>query len=300
MAFYWVNIGTSYKEVKDFEFLWAPAYGVTAKGKKTVNAGWKFVPKVKKGDILFCYTNKEILYVAKANADAYSAPRPENRSFKEWAKDGYKIDVSLNVLDVPLNSDDFSQEFINLYNRRTEPKLFASNGRPAQQYMVSIPNSAGAFLLDQLDNLTLSTQQAFTDDEGVKSIENKTTQQAIIKARVGQGKFRKHVLDLWDSRCAVTGVEMPELLIASHIVSWQLSNDKQRLDPYNGLPLSPDIDKLFDQGLISFTNEGRIIKNFNLDIKVLLKLGLSENIKLTRIYKENIFYLEQHRIAHGF
>lgn len=58
MAFYWVNLGNTYKEVADEKFLWAPAYTVNSSGTKITNPGWKYVPKVKKGDVIFCHENK--------------------------------------------------------------------------------------------------------------------------------------------------------------------------------------------------------------------------------------------------
>ena len=51
MAFYWVNLGDSRKEVRDYNFLWAPTHTVNKSGSRTVNAGWRHVPKVAKGDI---------------------------------------------------------------------------------------------------------------------------------------------------------------------------------------------------------------------------------------------------------
>lgn len=74
-----------------------------------------------------------------------------------------------------------------------------------------------------------------------KRIEN-TTKQALIDARVGQGRFRTQVLGLWDRRCAVTGIQTVEAIRASHIRPWRDSTHEQRLDPSNGLPLVASLD----------------------------------------------------------
>ncbi|HWV06699.1 HNH endonuclease signature motif containing protein [Ralstonia sp.] len=79
-----------------------------------------------------------------------------------------------------------------------------------------------------------------------------TTRQALVQARLGQGRYRAELLGLWDNACAVTGCTIGSLLIASHARAWWDSNDRQRLDPHNGLSLIANLDRLFDQYLIAF------------------------------------------------
>lgn len=68
---------------------------------------------------------------------------------------------------------------------------------------------------------------------------NKETERETMSLnRIGQGKFRVDLLDLWDS-CAITNVNVPEILKAAHIKPWKESNNFERLDPYNGLVLTP-------------------------------------------------------------
>ncbi len=81
------------------------------------------------------------------------------------------------------------------------------------------------------------------------------TDKAIIaKARVGQRQFRLAVLSAYDFRCCITGVDLPELLVASHIIPWSHS-PSDRLNPSNGLCLSPLYDKAFDLGLFTLNQE---------------------------------------------
>lgn len=81
---------------------------------------------------------------------------------------------------------------------------------------------------------------------------NPTTRTSLVEARLGQGKYREQLLTLWGRRCAVTNLAVEAALVASHAVAWSASNDSDRLDPHNGLPLAATIDKLFDRRLISF------------------------------------------------
>ncbi|MEY4918792.1 MAG: hypothetical protein RL616_2705 [Verrucomicrobiota bacterium] len=87
---------------------------------------------------------------------------------------------------------------------------------------------------------------------------NPTTVQALVSARVGQGKFGLAVREYWNHRCSVTGSSTKAALEASHIQSWADSNDAQRLDPNNGLLLTANLHKLFDAGLISFDDSGEM------------------------------------------
>ncbi|MEX0715519.1 MAG: HNH endonuclease signature motif containing protein [Planctomycetaceae bacterium] len=86
-----------------------------------------------------------------------------------------------------------------------------------------------------------------------------TTAVVLTEARIGQGGFRTAVLRLWDNRCCVTGSVAHEAIRASHIKPWRESNDQQRLDPHNGLPLVASLDALFDAGLISFDANGKLL-----------------------------------------
>lgn len=86
-----------------------------------------------------------------------------------------------------------------------------------------------------------------------------TSKEALVDARVGQGWFRSQVLALWGGQCAVTGSRTFDAIRASHIKPWRNSNDEERLDPYNGLPMVASLDALFDAGLIGFDSTGGLV-----------------------------------------
>lgn len=79
-----------------------------------------------------------------------------------------------------------------------------------------------------------------------------------VKTRVNQNIFRQMVLANYENKCALTGIDIPELLVASHIIPWS-ENKQERLNPENGICLSSLYDKAFDQGLISFDNTLKVI-----------------------------------------
>lgn len=78
--------------------------------------------------------------------------------------------------------------------------------------------------------------------------------EAIVKTRVNQSFFRQTVLASYDHKCCITGISVPELLVASHIIPWAVGK-KSRMDPCNGLCLNSLHDTAFDRGLITITTE---------------------------------------------
>lgn len=125
------------------------------------------------------------------------------------------------------------------------------------------------------------------------SRENETTRDALIKSRIGQGPFRDKLKEYWGG-CAVTGCNILEMLIASHAKPWRDSSNTERLDPYNGLLLTPNLDKAFDKGYISFDKNGSVLISQHASIDALKILGIDSSIKLSKISPNHLPYLEWH------
>lgn len=101
-----------------------------------------------------------------------------------------------------------------------------------------------------------------------------TQKEQLIDARRGQGQYRLNLLDSCGGFCPLSLVDDPELLVASHIKPWRSSSNFERLDPFNGLLLSPTFDLLFDHGLITFEDDCRIRVSRQLSDANARKLGL--------------------------
>ena len=93
----------------------------------------------------------------------------------------------------------------------------------------------------------------------------------------------------------MTGITSKAILIASHIVPWKDSNEAERLDPENGILLSPNLDALFDKYLISFRDSGEIILSDKFSIEDYDKLGISNNMRLSSVSNGMKAYLKRHR-----
>jgi HNH endonuclease len=115
----------------------------------------------------------------------------------------------------------------------------------------------------------------------------------LIQARRGQGKFRDDLDRRWSGACAVTGCSIRELLRASHIKRWSKSDNAERLNPANGLLLSANIDILFEEGYISFDDDGRML------VSSRLSYSLPGNLK-KKLKPEEAHFLAYHRATFGF
>ena len=103
---------------------------------------------------------------------------------------------------------------------------------------------------------------------------------------------------LVEQGCRVTGAKGQRYLIASHIKPWAESNNIEKLDGYNGLLLSPHIDRLFDQGFISFSDDGDLLISKHCDADIAKAWGVRE-MKTGSFKSEQKVYLHYHR-THKF
>ena len=124
----------------------------------------------------------------------------------------------------------------------------------------------------------------------------------MVKLRVGQGYFRKALIERWKG-CAVTGCKDESLLIASHIKPWSKCTTRaERLSPDNGILLSPNLDKAFDRGYISFDDNFKILihdKNFHLQAVNTLPILRTHTLS-SREHIGMRPFLKWHRQFHGF
>jgi 5-methylcytosine-specific restriction enzyme A len=124
---------------------------------------------------------------------------------------------------------------------------------------------------------------------------NVTERKGLVTSRVGQGAYRKRIIHRWQYKCAVTGFDKLNVLIASHIIPWSESNNMERLDVNNGLLLSPTYDALFDRHLISFESTGNIILSDAIESQAYGKIGVQGNEKINNLSHSNLGYLDRHR-----
>ena len=145
-----------------------------------------------------------------------------------------------------------------------------------------------AAYLDDMAGLTVSNdiEQIITD-----AVVPNTEKTTLINTRMGQGKFRKKLIDHWGG-CAVTQYPNVRFLVASHIKPWKDSNHQERLDHHNGLLLLPNLDKVFDLGYITFAESGTIQLSKYVDDYQTLGIQPAMTIPLSDYHQH---YMAHHR-----
>ena len=194
-----------------------------------------------------------------------------------------------NISDTNLFSIDSYSEIENLKKLYFENnELFEKNERGNKMYSRAFDLYL-EFLNDNYESENIS-------DDIIKIYNQteitETEKRNYVLSRIGQGNFRKQLIDFWKS-CSVTGFKEIPLLIASHIKPWKKSTNFEKLDVYNGLLLIPNLDKVFDLGLISFRDNGEIIiSEFLKDYQI---FGINDDMKI-KVLPEHMPYLEYHRL----
>lgn len=115
-------------------------------------------------------------------------------------------------------------------------------------------------LIAEFQNKNIEEIAGITEEKFPEGKERET----IVKTRVNQNFFRSTVLSSYNLKCCITGLSIPELLVASHIKPW--AKDKtNRINPRNGLCLNSIHDKAFDKGFITVTPDYKILTSKYLD-----------------------------------
>lgn len=193
--------------------------------------------------------------------------------------------------DFGVNSTDGGRTFAVPYS----PNRLTVSLSPLSKLLRRAAELAGA-LPDQAVNDFAKAIHDRLETEYVTSTEI----ERLVRQRVGQDVFREALMKYWGGACAVTGVAVPEVLRASHCKPWaECESDSERLDVYNGLLLSANLDALFDRGLITFDDAGGIVISSLLPDEARASLRLAEGQCLRWIAAPHSPFLAYHR-AHVY
>lgn len=123
-----------------------------------------------------------------------------------------------------------------------------------------------------------------------------TEAQRLVVQRVGQSMFRQALLEYWGGRCCITGLDVPELLRASHIKPWAAcTSDAERLDVHNGVLLAPHLDALFEGGWVMVEPDGRVRVSDGLSPRARTQLRLPDAMAVLGLTTAHQVFLETHR-----
>lgn len=142
----------------------------------------------------------------------------------------------------------------------------------------------------------LPNELLHTFEKQVAALPKTTEAERLVVQRVGQNLFRDGLLDLWEGRCAATGLAVRALLRASHIKPWaDCETDAERLDVYNGILLAPHLDAAFDRGFITVQDDGAIVVSDALQADGRVILGLDRPLRARSLADGHRAYLPWHR-----
>ncbi|MFC2057608.1 HNH endonuclease [Campylobacterota bacterium] len=294
MAFWWVSQNKTYKKEMPGGYLWAPKKGKS----KNPPHYWTSLLRVQEGDVIFSSYNQKIVALSSVLSKAYDSNNPFPKDENEWEKDGYKIDASYHELDNTIEIKNISIDLFKILQVYHGP--LNVNKHVNEGYLFELSDEAGSIILSIIESQNIiNIEREFTQDIEKTNI-NPTTKKSLVDSRIGQGTFRDALKVKWNEKCSVTGIDLVDILIASHIKPWASSNNQERLDVHNGLLLSPLYDKLFDAGYISFNNDGKIIISSVLSNKQIDILNISKEDTLTQELSEQskkfLFYHRNSRL----
>lgn len=307
MRYWWVN----HKQTRQHEvlgdYLWSPK--TRADGVR--NVFYDNMVKAEPGDIVFSFANGQVGAWGVVQADAYAAPKPTEfgSTGHYWGNEGWLLEVAFQEAPVPISTVAFIDQIAPLLPDSHSP--IRANGHGNQgAYLASISDALGALLIgligagkavkDALPAASYMSIPVIQDMEVVQAMAElpETQRKQLVASRIGQGLFRKRAL-LMGARCRVTGVTEKRLLRASHIKPWRDCDNFERLDGANGLMLSPHIDAMFDQELMTFSDAGEILVSKKLDMKILRQWSVSKPVIQAGFTAAQSAYLAIHRERTG-
>jgi putative restriction endonuclease len=256
--------GQTYQEDKELGIIWVPQQD---KGGYVPHS-WKRMTEVLKGDVVFHYVKGNILAISIANEGCVVEKKStfmENND--RWNDEGYLVKLQYHELDNPVNIREHFNEISPLLPVKYSPFNEDANGN--QGYLYPCNEELTIKLLEliiETNIYQISVEQLEFGIDDVKETEHntlipvitETESEAKTKIRIGQQKFRKELFPLWSGMCALCGIDLPELVRATHSKPWKDSTNDERLDPYNGVLLCCNHEALYNHGFISFDGQGRL------------------------------------------
>ncbi|RVT93476.1 HNH endonuclease [Sphingomonas crocodyli] len=303
MRYWWVNQNQTYKHEVQGGFLWSPKRNKA--GRR--NPFYDNMAQVEAGDLILSFCDTMIKAVGVAQGPAESAGKPNFGSIgDQWSDDGWFVPVEFQLAETPVKPKDFIAELAAHLEPKYAPLQANGNGNQGV-YLAEISEPFAAIILDKLGLSIAAFVNGEPSDDAVQAGDEvaqqalqgrtdigPTQKEQLILSRRGQGIFRSNVR-LNETACRLTGVSDPQFLIASHIKPWRHCSDLEKLDGCNGLLLSPHVDKLFDRGLISFMDDGTVLKSIRLPSDVWAAWGFDAIVNVGGFSAEQAAYLAYHR-----
>lgn len=267
MNYWWVNHKQTYKHEVLGGYIWSPK----TKANGQINESYLTLTRIQPGDVVFSYADGLIKALGVSTGAFREEGKPESfgATGDVWAAAGWLVPVEWELLKQPLRPKEHLIEIAPLLPAKHSPIRKATGDGNQGCYLAAISPELGQLLQrliapsDSAALEILASQAAQASEDAAEAViaasgGSPTEVEQLVRARRGQGRFRINVLAV-EKCCRLTGVELEQFLVASHIKPWAVSSNAERLDGNNGLMLAPHVDLLFDRGWISFADNGSVL-----------------------------------------
>ena len=296
MQYWWVNHRRAPGQGLAGEFLWS----ADAKQKGAQNQSYLNMARVRPGDLLLLHADGAVRDIGIALQEALSAAAPVS------ADAGRRLPVRFMQLDLPLFPKAHMDALAPLLPEKYSP-LRASGACNSAVYLAWVPGAMAAalrsLLAGQVEDIEARVNDAVGSDlaaDWVEQIIQQRTDLApseklqLIRARRGQGLFRRS-LEQHESACRLSGLLDRRHLRARHIKPWSASDDREKMDGFNGLLFSPHFDHLFARGYIAFADDGALLVSRHLNPAVLRSWHIVPPVNVGAFGEQQRPYLAYHR-----
>jgi len=292
-VYWWVNLSQARRHELDGGYLWSETPALR---------------RAKPGDIVFVHTGGQVGLLGLVTGVPFAARRSAaaGRSGVRRSSEGQRLPVHFEELLQPLRPREHIAELKPVLPSRQSPLRSTGDANPAV-YLAAVSEPLAQLLCSLLGGQVEELQRGApalgsaerSDDVAEQALQARPdldagSRKRLLGARRGLGVYREHV-ERHEQSCRVTGLLDRRHLRARHIKPWRDSNDREKLDGYNGLLLSPHVDQLFERGLISFQDSGELLVARELNPAVLQAWGINLPCNVGAFHPHQCRYLAWHR-----
>ncbi|QUG42269.1 HNH endonuclease [Psychrobacillus sp. INOP01] len=292
--------GETYQEERELGIIRSPQKDSGGQ----VPHSWLRMKEVNEGDRIFHYVKGNIVAISVAKTGCQVISKTLSMESHKYSSDnGYSVELEYHELEEPLNVHLNFNEILTLLPIKYSP--FQQDGNGNSGYLYPCNEQLVIKLLELISDLNIyrvDVEQLELAIGTVRRTERNTIIPMIaemesevkLKIRKGQKKFREDLLPLWENKCALCDIVLPDLLQASHSKPWKDSTHNERIDPYNGILLCCNHDALYNKGYIAFDGQGRLHISASIPEDDYLIYNIYQKKKIAR-YEENKPYFKWHK-----
>ena len=290
MNFYIVMQGRAFEEERKASVICSEIFNK----KGEIPHFWGRMQEVVKGDVIFHYDKGAIVAISRATSNCFEAPIPYRPNVP-----GFVVQTNYIELEQPIHVKANFHDIQPLLP--VKYAAFQDNADGNQGYLYPCNEMLAIKLLELTSDLNIyldiEEQLEFAISAVVIKERNELAtlistaiHETQVKLRRSQHKFKQVLVEKWQDQCAVCGMNVPELLVATYAKPMKDCSHEERINPMNGLLLCANHSALYRNGLISFDGTGKIHISPKLPEEHYDQLFISPKLKVNREQSHKPFY----------